>query len=140
MKDIKCPVCFEDDGVMLILTCDHTIHPECAKGLISKTCPYCRIDLKDLPDNIDKKINKNVDKRKKEVEQIDLENALNNHNSDRLADIILNYLDEIDFPEMILNSLSEDDRYIDMDESYSVYSGGFFAIATIEEDYLDWSE
>ena len=53
-----CPVCMETDNKMLVLSCKHTIHKECAKGLTSKNCPICRSEVK-WPRSLSKRIKRN---------------------------------------------------------------------------------
>ena len=39
-----CPICLEELGLVRVLQCEHSFHPNCIKIWISKTptCPVCR--------------------------------------------------------------------------------------------------
>lgn len=63
----KCPVCLEDEGDMLRLSCSHYIHDECSMGLTSSTCPICRGLVDNWPDEILTQIIINEDERRQEL-------------------------------------------------------------------------
>jgi len=68
-KNITCPVCLESSGTLLVLSCDHCIHLNCASGLNNITCPYCRSNITNWPDYLQKTISRNEKKRKKEIKE-----------------------------------------------------------------------
>ena len=58
----ECPICSESlKGLFKITTpCDHTYCLKCFLGLLNKTCPLCRSDVKlskHMSDKLEKKLN-----------------------------------------------------------------------------------
>jgi len=70
-----CPICFEHNGIQLILSCNHCIHLGCAEGLVNFLCPYCRSEITNWPAYLKKIIKNNKEKRDKELqEELEREN------------------------------------------------------------------
>jgi len=57
--------------ILIPLSCLHLIHLECAKNLISLTCPICDARLEGLPDEIQQQIQKNEKKYQEELDEED---------------------------------------------------------------------
>jgi len=68
--NVECPICFEKEN-LIPLSCLHLIHLECAKNLISPTCPICDAKLEGLPDEIQQQIQKNEKKYQEELDEED---------------------------------------------------------------------
>lgn len=73
-NDNICPICFENTGTLLKLSCSHCIHVSCAVGLTNRQCPYCRTNVKNWPSYLKKIIDKNKEKRDREIEE-EIENT-----------------------------------------------------------------
>jgi hypothetical protein len=43
--DDCCPICLEDEGRWIKLSCTHVVHVGCMKNLKEKKCPVCRSDV-----------------------------------------------------------------------------------------------
>lgn len=64
----ECPICFATESKgMLILSCLHRIHSECAEGLTDTQCPMCRKEVINWPKSLLAKIKENAEDRKQEL-------------------------------------------------------------------------
>jgi hypothetical protein len=62
-----CPICLGNEEQMLILSCLHRIHRECAEGLKDSLCPICRKDVSNWPEDLLEKISKNEKDRQEQL-------------------------------------------------------------------------
>lgn len=62
-----CPICLENTGHMILLSCNHNIHEECVLGLTSLECPICRNVPVNLPRRIVRSISTNRINRRLEL-------------------------------------------------------------------------
>jgi len=84
----NCPICLNCDDIMHILEpCKHRLHLNCAENMISFDCPLCRKSIDNFPSFISEKINYNITKNRKLIEEEEENNILNilnqNNNSFR---------------------------------------------------------
>jgi len=61
----QCPVCLIEND-LFILSCNHGIHLECCKKLISFTCPLCRKSIDNFPPLLNLLIKSNINRAQKE--------------------------------------------------------------------------
>lgn len=74
-----CPICLDEEEDMFVLNCSHAIHLECASGMIKKECPICREEMKNLPQELNRKLETNAKEYKDEVireEQEEIRNSI----------------------------------------------------------------
>ena len=72
----ECPVCFEEEGNMIILSCLHRFHEECLQGHINLNCPQCRQYVVNWPPSLKKKIEENSKQFSSELDEEDRQNLV----------------------------------------------------------------
>ena len=50
----ECPICMEDGVVLVSMVCHHELCDKCLQKIMvgSKECPFCRVDLNELQENV----------------------------------------------------------------------------------------
>jgi len=72
VTNTECPICLECNN-LFILNCDHAVHIRCIENSNKMECPMCRAEIHNLPSAIKRKINKNIQVYKQEIEQENME-------------------------------------------------------------------
>lgn len=77
----ECPICFLDDGHMLILSCLHKFHRKCLEGHTSLECPTCRQSVVNWPPELKRKLQENQSKLQSDLEISDRRRLIDMQNS-----------------------------------------------------------
>lgn len=72
----ECPVCFGEEGDMIILSCFHRFHEECLRGHTDLKCPQCRQHVVNWPPSLKKKIEENSKQFTSELDEEDRQNLI----------------------------------------------------------------
>jgi hypothetical protein len=81
----ECPVCFSEEGEMLILSCLHKFHEDCLKNHTNLKCPECRQNVLNWPSGLKKEIEKNSKTFVNEMDEEDRQNLqIQENNVERL--------------------------------------------------------
>lgn len=71
-----CPICLDDTGSMIILSCLHRFHEKCCENLTDLNCQLCQQHVINYPPNLKKLIEKNSAARASELVEEDRQNLL----------------------------------------------------------------
>ena len=74
----ECPICFSENGKMIMLSCFHRFHEECLGGHTNLNCPQCRQHVVNWPPLLKEKIEKNSKKFQSELDEEERQNILEN--------------------------------------------------------------
>lgn len=85
--DKECPICLTCDDPLYLISCKHWIHLSCARSMTSLTCPLCRSDITNFPEDITDDIKVHSKKYRDELEAEDLRAYLET-NDDDLEEIV----------------------------------------------------
>ena len=78
--NIECPICFDEDGDMIILSCLHRFHEICLEGHTNLDCPKCRQHVINWSPSLKEKIIKNSKEFTLELNEADRRNIIQNEN------------------------------------------------------------
>jgi hypothetical protein len=67
----ECPICFNEEGKMITLSCLHRFHEDCLQGHTNLKCPKCRQLVVNWPLNLKEKIESNYVKFVTEMDEED---------------------------------------------------------------------
>lgn len=75
---VDCPICLEKEPELFKLSCNHYVHLECLRLCFKLECPLCRAVPTNLPTDVSSQINENNLKYKKEMEEEERQNIIEN--------------------------------------------------------------
>ena len=79
----NCPVCLEEGEDMFRLSCEHYIHLTCAAGLTELTCPICRTEVANWPDETRQRIIVNRTNWHQEMEEEEIRELIDQQRTER---------------------------------------------------------
>lgn len=74
--NVECPVCFGEEGNMIILSCLHRFHEDCLECHTDLNCPRCRQRVVNWPPILKNKIEENSKQFTSELDEEDRQNLI----------------------------------------------------------------